>query len=50
MSEKQLAQLVLDTYNGEYGNGEARLKKLGMNYYPVQRVIELIHQLCEREK
>lgn len=50
MKEKQLAKMVLDTYNGKYGNGELRMKLLKMNYYPVQRVINLIHELCREEK
>lgn len=50
MKEKQLAKMVLDTYNGKYGNGELRMKLLKMKYYPVQRVINLIHELCKEEK
>lgn len=50
MKEKQLAKMVLDTYNGKYGNGEVRMKLLKMKYYSVQRVINLIHELCREEK
>lgn len=50
MTEKQLAKMVLDTYNGKYGNGEVRMKLLRMKYYPVQRVISLIHELCREEE
>lgn len=46
MTEKQLAKMVLDTYNGKYRSGELRMKLLRMKYYPVQRVINLIHELC----
>ena len=50
MTEKQLAKMVLDTYDGKYGDGELRMKLLRMDYYPVQRVINLIHKLCGEEK
>ena len=50
MTEKQLAKMVLDTYNGKYGTGELRMKLLKMKYYPVQRVINLIHGLCGEEE
>lgn len=38
-SSDEIEQLVIDTINGKYGNGEERKKALGKNYEKVQKLV-----------